>query len=73
MRSPKSASERFSNPLQCVSADRVGWPLPAVEVEYPEGLERYKYFAKFLLEGKVGVLLSLCMHAKQSKKKMTSA
>lgn len=32
---------------------RVGWQLPAVIVEYPEGLERYKYFAKFLLEGKV--------------------
>ncbi|MEE6514218.1 hypothetical protein FKM82_022233 [Ascaphus truei] len=45
---------------------RVGWQLPAVVVDYPEGLERYKYFAKFLLEGKVirklgsfsGVLLS---------------
>ncbi|XP_040272163.1 probable ATP-dependent RNA helicase DHX37 isoform X1 [Bufo bufo] len=32
---------------------RVGWQLAAVEVDYPEGLERYKYFAKFLLEGKV--------------------
>ncbi|XP_075032998.1 putative ATP-dependent RNA helicase DHX37 [Mixophyes fleayi] len=32
---------------------RVGWQLPAVLVDYPEGLERYKYFAKFLLEGEV--------------------
>uniref|UniRef100_UPI00398EC82E probable ATP-dependent RNA helicase DHX37 n=1 Tax=Pristiophorus japonicus TaxID=55135 RepID=UPI00398EC82E len=32
---------------------RVGWQLPAVEVDYPEGLDRYKYFAKFLLEGTV--------------------
>ncbi|XP_038619238.1 probable ATP-dependent RNA helicase DHX37 [Tachyglossus aculeatus] len=32
---------------------RVGWELPAVEVDYPEGIERYKYFAKFLLQGKV--------------------
>ncbi|XP_043924460.1 probable ATP-dependent RNA helicase DHX37 [Protopterus annectens] len=32
---------------------RVGWQLPAVEMDYPEGLERYKYFARFLLEGKV--------------------
>ncbi|KAM8960068.1 putative ATP-dependent RNA helicase DHX37 [Pelodytes ibericus] len=32
---------------------RVGWQLPAVVVDYPEGLDRYKYFAKFLLEGKV--------------------
>ncbi|KAE8634950.1 hypothetical protein XENTR_v10002484 [Xenopus tropicalis] len=32
---------------------RVGWQLPAVVADYPEGLERYKYFAMFLLEGKV--------------------
>ncbi|OXB58759.1 hypothetical protein ASZ78_012355 [Callipepla squamata] len=33
--------------------DRVSWQLPAVEVDYPEGIDRFKYFAKFLLEGKV--------------------
>ncbi|KFO72352.1 putative ATP-dependent RNA helicase DHX37, partial [Cuculus canorus] len=32
---------------------RVGWQLPAVEVDYPEGIDCYKYFARFLLEGKV--------------------
>ncbi|XP_042344791.1 probable ATP-dependent RNA helicase DHX37 [Plectropomus leopardus] len=32
---------------------RVGWQLPAVELEYPDGLERYKLFARFLLEGQV--------------------
>ncbi|XP_025031932.1 probable ATP-dependent RNA helicase DHX37 [Python bivittatus] len=32
---------------------RVGWQLPAVEADYPEGLDRLKLFAKFLLEGKV--------------------
>uniref|UniRef100_A0A4W3H6F4 Activating signal cointegrator 1 complex subunit 3 n=1 Tax=Callorhinchus milii TaxID=7868 RepID=A0A4W3H6F4_CALMI len=32
---------------------RVGWQLPAVEMDYPEGLDRFKHFAKFLLEGKV--------------------
>ncbi|XP_034954126.1 probable ATP-dependent RNA helicase DHX37 [Zootoca vivipara] len=32
---------------------RVGWQLPPIEVDYPEGLECYKYFTKFLLEGKV--------------------
>ncbi|NXS38396.1 DHX37 helicase, partial [Pomatostomus ruficeps] len=32
---------------------RVGWQLPAVEVDYPEGIDRYKLFARFLLEGKV--------------------
>ncbi|XP_070402298.1 probable ATP-dependent RNA helicase DHX37 isoform X2 [Nothobranchius furzeri] len=32
---------------------RVGWQLPAVEMEYPEGLERFRLFARFLLEGQV--------------------
>ncbi|XP_068166468.1 probable ATP-dependent RNA helicase DHX37 [Antennarius striatus] len=32
---------------------RVGWQLPAVEMEYPEGLDRYKLFSRFLLEGQV--------------------
>ncbi|NXU58755.1 DHX37 helicase, partial [Turnix velox] len=32
---------------------RVSWELPAVQVDYPEGIDRYKYFARFLLEGKV--------------------
>lgn len=27
------------------------WPLPAVEVEYPEGLDAYKWFGRYLLEG----------------------
>lgn len=35
-------------------AVRVGWQLPAVEMEYPQGLERYKLFSRFLLEGQVG-------------------
>uniref|UniRef100_A0A8C6Y8J9 Activating signal cointegrator 1 complex subunit 3 n=1 Tax=Naja naja TaxID=35670 RepID=A0A8C6Y8J9_NAJNA len=37
---------------------RVGWQLPAVEVDYPEGLDRFKHFARFLLEGKVVKLLA---------------
>ncbi|XP_070256067.1 probable ATP-dependent RNA helicase DHX37 [Myotis yumanensis] len=32
---------------------RVGWPLPAVQVDFPEGLDRYRHFARFLLEGQV--------------------
>ncbi|KAM6166718.1 putative ATP-dependent RNA helicase DHX37 [Erethizon dorsatum] len=32
---------------------RVGWPLPAVQVDFPEGIDRYKHFARFLLEGQV--------------------
>uniref|UniRef100_A0A3B4B223 Activating signal cointegrator 1 complex subunit 3 n=1 Tax=Periophthalmus magnuspinnatus TaxID=409849 RepID=A0A3B4B223_9GOBI len=35
------------------STFRIGWQLPAVEMEYPEGLDKYKMFAKFLLEGQV--------------------
>lgn len=31
----------------------MGWPLPAVQVDFPEGIDRYKYFARFLLEGQV--------------------
>ncbi|KAJ0068081.1 hypothetical protein NL108_015563, partial [Boleophthalmus pectinirostris] len=42
---------------------RVGWQLPAVEMEYPEGLEKYKLFAKFLLEGQVCPKLKMhCVH-----------
>ncbi|XP_019744561.1 putative ATP-dependent RNA helicase DHX37 [Hippocampus comes] len=32
---------------------RVAWQLPAVEMEYPDGLERYKLFAQFILDGQV--------------------
>uniref|UniRef100_A0A8C6R3U9 DEAH-box helicase 37 n=1 Tax=Nannospalax galili TaxID=1026970 RepID=A0A8C6R3U9_NANGA len=32
---------------------RVGWPLPAVQVDFPEGIDRYKHFSRFLLEGQV--------------------
>lgn len=32
---------------------RCSWPVPPVELEYPEGLDRYRWFARFLLEGKV--------------------
>ncbi|XP_046386112.1 probable ATP-dependent RNA helicase kurz [Ischnura elegans] len=32
---------------------RAAWSLPIIEVDYPPGLERYKWFAVFLLEGEV--------------------
>ncbi|KAM6155291.1 putative ATP-dependent RNA helicase DHX37 [Rhynchocyon petersi] len=32
---------------------RVGWPLPEVQVDFPEGIDLYKHFARFLLEGQV--------------------
>lgn len=36
--------------------DRIGWPLPAVQVDFPEGIDCYKHFARALLEGQVGSL-----------------
>ena len=38
--------------MRCTFGPR-SWQVPAQELEYPAGLERYKWFAKFLLEGKV--------------------
>ncbi|XP_067683944.1 probable ATP-dependent RNA helicase DHX37 [Haliotis asinina] len=35
------------------SYGRVNWPVPAVPLLYPAGLDRYKWFARFLLEGQV--------------------
>jgi ATP-dependent RNA helicase DHX37/DHR1 len=32
---------------------RSGWPLPIAEMEMPESLDKYRHFAKFLLEGTV--------------------
>ncbi|KAF5927111.1 hypothetical protein HPG69_010613 [Diceros bicornis minor] len=32
---------------------RVGWPLPVVQVDFPEGIDCYKHFARVLLEGQV--------------------
>lgn len=29
------------------------WSLPLTEIEYPHSLEKFKWFAKFLLEGEV--------------------
>nr|XP_023692862.1 probable ATP-dependent RNA helicase DHX37 [Paramormyrops kingsleyae] len=51
---PRFCSESGRVKCHCKSTFfRVGWQLPPVEVDYPEGLDRYKLFAKFLLEGKV--------------------
>ncbi|XP_011302239.1 probable ATP-dependent RNA helicase kurz [Fopius arisanus] len=32
---------------------RAGWELPIMEIEYPKGIEAVRWFARFLLEGKV--------------------
>lgn len=29
------------------------WTLPTVEIEYPNGIDAYKWFAQFLLDGQV--------------------
>jgi len=38
--------------MSCTFGTRV-WQIPSQELDYPAGLERYKWFARFLLEGKV--------------------
>uniref|UniRef100_A0A672P2V4 RNA helicase n=1 Tax=Sinocyclocheilus grahami TaxID=75366 RepID=A0A672P2V4_SINGR len=59
-----SAPEESPAPWFCPLSDRVkchqqstfyrvSWKLPAIEMDYPEGLEHYKLFAKFFLEGQV--------------------
>lgn len=32
---------------------RGGWTLPVTELEFPEGLDRYKWFAVFFLDGSI--------------------
>ncbi|EDV25287.1 uncharacterized protein TRIADDRAFT_24488, partial [Trichoplax adhaerens] len=34
------------------------WPIPPAEVDYPESIEKYKWFAVFLLDGKIFPKLS---------------
>jgi len=43
--------------MTCTFGPR-SWQVPAQELEYPRGLDKYKWFAKFLLEGKVVTALS---------------
>ncbi|XP_053617052.1 probable ATP-dependent RNA helicase kurz [Plodia interpunctella] len=35
------------------SFGKAGWELPTVEIDYPDKMERYRWFARFLLEGAV--------------------
>ncbi|XP_056275402.1 probable ATP-dependent RNA helicase DHX37 isoform X2 [Pseudoliparis swirei] len=54
--SPPPWFSQSSGTIRCHRAStfyRVGWQLPAVEKEYPDDLERYKLFSRFLLEGQV--------------------
>lgn len=43
--------------MTCTFGPR-SWQVPAQELEYPTGLDKYKWFGKFLLEGKVVPALS---------------
>ena len=36
-----------------VTFGRSGWPLPVMELEYPPGIDRFKFFAQFFLSGAV--------------------
>ena len=36
-----------------VTFGRSGWPLPVMELEFPPGMDRFKYFAQFFLNGDV--------------------
>ena len=43
--------------MTCTFGPR-SWQVPAQELEYPTGLDKYKWFGKFLLEGRVVPALS---------------
>ena len=36
-----------------ITFGRSGWPLPVMELEFPSGMDRFKYFAQFFLNGDV--------------------
>ncbi|OWK15311.1 DHX37 [Cervus elaphus hippelaphus] len=49
---------------------RVGWPLPAVQVDFPEGLDCYKHFARVLLEGQRAEMLQKLSEVQVSEAEM---
>ncbi|CAH0595090.1 unnamed protein product [Chrysodeixis includens] len=53
---PPPAYDQRSGRVKCHfkgTFGKAGWELPIVEVDYPEKIERYRWFARFLLEGSV--------------------
>lgn len=53
---------------------RSGWPLPISEVEMPESLDKYRHFARFLLNGEVcGKLLEFKENLLSSPSTMTKS
>ncbi|XP_067015411.2 probable ATP-dependent RNA helicase kurz [Anabrus simplex] len=49
------------------SFGRAGWQLPVLEIDFPPGLDRYKWFAQFLLDG------SVCPQLRQYKASLLSS
>lgn len=47
-------------------AGRSGWSLPVTELEFPPGLDRYRWFALFFLDG------SVCPNLKKFTKNLLS-
>ncbi len=53
---PAPTYEEETGTVHCHMTSTFGrnaWMLPAVDLEYPKSVERFKWFARFLLEGKV--------------------
>ncbi|XP_038059297.1 probable ATP-dependent RNA helicase DHX37 [Patiria miniata] len=56
MEEPAPSYHEATGTVHCHMTSTFGrnaWLLPAVDLEYPKSLERFKWFARFLLEGKV--------------------
>ncbi|GAB6030214.1 hypothetical protein CHUAL_005886 [Chamberlinius hualienensis] len=56
MTEPEPRFDPQTGTLKCfvtATFGKCGWELPASEVDFPEGLERMRWFARFLLNGEV--------------------
>ncbi|XP_022086276.1 probable ATP-dependent RNA helicase DHX37 isoform X2 [Acanthaster planci] len=56
MEQPAPSYNEETGTVHCHMTSTFGrntWQVPAVELEYPKSVERFKWFARFLLEGKV--------------------
>ncbi|XP_050353466.1 probable ATP-dependent RNA helicase kurz isoform X2 [Nymphalis io] len=53
---PEPSYDETSGRVKCHFKGTFGmscWELPVVEIDYPDKIERYRWFARYLLEGKV--------------------
>ncbi|XP_028166537.1 probable ATP-dependent RNA helicase kurz [Ostrinia furnacalis] len=53
---PEPRFDELSGRVKCHfqgTFGRAGWELPVTEIDYPDKIERYRWFARFLLEGAV--------------------